>query len=142
MAFLFTQQQEQKKMYSTDKTRCCTVGGGDAVPPMHALLFTNTAWVLFYTARVSARQQQKMYVWIKQDGVQLEAGMESHQRMVSDKLSVGELMTTQMTALEPIMLVSKLEAVLRRCAHQAFPITNEVDKAFAASGILPLLHCR
>ncbi len=51
--------------------------------------------------------------------------------MVSDKLSVGELMTTQMTALEPVMLVSKLESVLRRCAHQAFPITNEVDKAFA-----------
>ncbi len=59
--------------------------------------------------------------------------MESHQRMVSDKLSVGELMTTQMTALEPVMLVSKLESVLRRCAHQAFPITTEVDKAFAAS---------
>ena len=53
--------------------------------------------------------------------------------MVSDKLSVGELMTTQMTALEPVMLVSKLEGVLRRCAHQAFPITNEVAKAFAAS---------
>ena len=53
--------------------------------------------------------------------------------MVSDKLSVGELMTTQMTALEPVMLVSKLESVLRRCAHQAFPITTEVDKAFAAS---------
>lgn len=53
--------------------------------------------------------------------------------MVSDKLSVGELMTTQMTALEPIMLVSKLETVLKRCAHQAFPITSEVEKAFAAS---------
>lgn len=53
--------------------------------------------------------------------------------MVSDKLSVGELMTTQMTALEPIMLVSKLESVLKRCAHQAFPITTEVEKAFAAS---------
>lgn len=62
--------------------------------------------------------------------------MESHQRMVSDKLSVGELMTTQMTALEPIMLVSKLETVLRRCAHQAFPITSEVEKAFAASTLL------
>ena len=65
--------------------------------------------------------------------MQLEAALESHQRMVSDKLSVGELMTTQMTALEPVMLVSKLESVLRRCAHQAFPITTEVDKAFAAS---------
>ena len=65
--------------------------------------------------------------------LQLEAALESHQRMVSDKLSVGELMTTQMTALEPVMLVSKLEGVLRRCAHQAFPITTEVDKAFAAS---------
>ena len=53
--------------------------------------------------------------------------------MVSDKLSVGELMTTQMTALEPVMLISKLEGVLKRCAHQAFPVTNEVDKAFAAS---------
>lgn len=53
--------------------------------------------------------------------------------MVSDKLSVGELMTTQLTALEPIVLVSKLETVLRRCAHQAFPITSEVEKAFAAS---------
>ena len=58
--------------------------------------------------------------------------------MVSDKLSVGELMTTQMTALEPIMLVSKLETVLRRCAHQAFPITSEVEKAFAASMLLHL----
>lgn len=72
------------------------------------------------------------------DVLQLEAGMESHQRMVSDKLSVGELMTTQMTALEPIMLVSKLETVLRRCAHQAFPITSEVEKAFAASMLLHL----
>lgn len=68
--------------------------------------------------------------------LQLEAALESHQRMVSDKLSVGELMTTQMTALEPIMLVSKLETVLRRCAHQAFPITSEVEKAFAASTLL------
>ena len=58
--------------------------------------------------------------------------------MVSDKLSVGELMTTQMTALEPVMLVSKLETVLKRCAHQAFPITSEVDKAFAASMLLSL----
>ena len=53
--------------------------------------------------------------------------------MVSDKLSVGELMTTQLTALEPVMLVSKLELVLKRCAHQAFPITSDVDKAFSAS---------
>ena len=60
--------------------------------------------------------------------------------MVSDKLSVGELMTTQMTALEPIMLVSKLETVLRRCAHQAFPITSEVEKAFAASRPLHLSY--
>ena len=68
--------------------------------------------------------------------MQTEAALESHQRMVSDKLSVGELMTTQMTALEPVMLVSKLEGVLRRCAHQAFPITTEVEKAFAASKAL------
>ena len=65
--------------------------------------------------------------------LQLEAALESHQRMVSDKLSVGELMTTQLTALEPVVLVSKLELVLRRCAHQAFPITSDVDKAFSAS---------
>ena len=65
--------------------------------------------------------------------LQLEAALESHQRMVSDKLSVGELMTTQLTALEPVVLVSKLELVLKRCAHQAFPITSDVDKAFSAS---------
>lgn len=59
--------------------------------------------------------------------------------MVSDKLSVGELMTTQLTALEPVMLVSKLQMVLTRCAHQAFPITSDVDKAFSASKLLPLL---
>ena len=40
--------------------------------------------------------------------LQLEAALESLQRMVSDKLSVGELMTTQLTALEPVTLVSRL----------------------------------
>ncbi|DBA70944.1 TPA: hypothetical protein ACH3X2_011387 [Trebouxia sp. C0005] len=79
-----------------------------------------------------------LHIKIRGAPVLLEAALESHQRMVSDKLSVGELMTTQMTALEPVMLVSKLEGVLRRCAHQAFPITTEVDKAFAANESFPL----
>ncbi|KAL3138646.1 hypothetical protein ABBQ32_006406 [Trebouxia sp. C0010 RCD-2024] len=79
-----------------------------------------------------------LHIKIRGAPVLLEAALESHQRMVSDKLSVGELMTTQMTALEPIMLVSKLETVLKRCAHQAFPITSEVEKAFAANDSFPL----
>ena len=39
------------------------------------------------------------------DGLQTEASLESHQRMVADKLSVSELMTTQLVALEPVMRV-------------------------------------
>ena len=37
--------------------------------------------------------------------LQTEASLESHQRMVADKLSVSELMTTQLVALEPVMRV-------------------------------------
>ena len=50
--------------------------------------------------------------------------------MTADKISVGELATTQIVALPPVPLCSELVEALQRCPHEALPITPEVAKAF------------
>ena len=50
--------------------------------------------------------------------------------MTADKISVGELATTQLVALPPVPLCSELVATLQKCKHQAFPVTSEVSQAF------------
>ena len=54
--------------------------------------------------------------------------------MVDDKLSVSELMTTSLIALPPVVPVRRLVDALRMCAHQAFPVTPEVEKALGDTG--------
>ena len=55
-------------------------------------------------------------------------------QLVDDKLSVSELMTTSLIALPPVVPVRRVVDVLRMCAHQAFPVTPQVDRALADSG--------
>ena len=61
--------------------------------------------------------------------------MDEHQRIVADKLTVAELVTTQLVALPPVVRLRELALTLSRCKHQAFPVTPEVDAAFQ-SGVL------
>ena len=61
--------------------------------------------------------------------LQTESGQEMRQRMVNSKLRVGELASTALVALPPVVRVSALAATLRACGHQAFPVTPEVKAA-------------
>lgn len=61
--------------------------------------------------------------------VQPEADMETHQQMVADKLTVGQLMTTSLLALPPLVPVQHLVATLRASTHHSFPVTTEVETA-------------
>ena len=60
----------------------------------------------------------------------MESGSEAHQRMMAEKISVGELATTQMIALKPVPTCADLVSTLRSSGHQAFPITAEVSQAY------------
>lgn len=55
--------------------------------------------------------------------------MDERQRVLADKLTVAELVTTQVVALPPVVRLRELISTMRRCKHQAFPITPEVDAA-------------
>ena len=63
------------------------------------------------------------------------------EQMVDDKLSVSELMTTSLIALPPVVPVRRVVDVLRMCAHQAFPVTPQVDRALADSGGCGAVGC-
>ncbi|KAK9843640.1 hypothetical protein WJX81_000756 [Elliptochloris bilobata] len=67
-----------------------------------------------------------------------ESGQEVRQRMVNGKLSVGELASTALVALPPVVRVSALAAALRSCSHQAFPVTPEVKAALQSDAAFPL----
>ena len=62
--------------------------------------------------------------------MQLEPNLKAHQAMVSDKLHVHEVMTTQLLAVAPVGKVKDLVDVLQRCKHQAFPVTPDVSGAW------------
>lgn len=66
--------------------------------------------------------------------LQTESGQEMRQRMVNSKLRVGELASTALVALPPVVRVSALAATLRACGHQAFPVTPEVKAALQSGG--------
>lgn len=55
--------------------------------------------------------------------------METHQQMVADKLTVGQLMTTCLLALPPLVPVHQLVTTLRTATHHSFPVTTEVETA-------------
>ncbi len=76
-----------------------------------------------------------------------EAALDSHQRMIADKLSVSELMSPGVTALPPLVPVAQLIETLRSCSHQASAVlpaaqtaeagwTSAADWRRAASGQL------
>lgn len=71
--------------------------------------------------------------------LQTESGQEMRQRMVNSKLRVGELASTALVALPPVVRVSALAATLRACGHQAFPVTPEVKAALQSGGCTPTL---
>ena len=50
--------------------------------------------------------------------------------MMAEKISVGELATTQLIALPPVPSCAELVATLKSSMHQAFPITAEVTQAY------------
>ena len=50
--------------------------------------------------------------------------------MMAEKISVGELATTQLIALKPLTPCADLVATLRSSRHQAFPVTAEVGQAY------------
>lgn len=60
----------------------------------------------------------------------MEAALEPHQRMVAGKVSVNELMTTQLVALPPVVHLRELVDTLRKVRHQTFPVTNDIKKAY------------
>ena len=68
--------------------------------------------------------------------------METHQQMVADKLTVGQLMTTQLLALPPIVPVRQLVSTLRSAAHHSFPVTREVEIAMGSEIDFELEVCR
>jgi hypothetical protein len=59
----------------------------------------------------------------------MEHGAEAHQRMITEKLAAGELASTQVVGLPPVVRLSQVAAVLRGCSHSAFPVTPDVDQA-------------
>ncbi|KAK9853864.1 hypothetical protein WJX84_007554 [Apatococcus fuscideae] len=66
----------------------------------------------------------------------LEPNLKAHQAMVSDKLHVHEVMTTQLLALAPVGKVKDLVDVLQRCKHQAFPVTPDVSGAWQSVTVI------
>ena len=56
--------------------------------------------------------------------------MQLQQAMVADKLTAGELMSTALVALPPLVPVETLVKTLATCRHAAFPVTE--DPAAAA----------
>lgn len=69
--------------------------------------------------------------------MQLEPNLKAHQAMVSDKLHVHEVMTTQLLAVAPVGKVKDLVDVLQRCKHQAFPVTPDVSGAWQSGTHTP-----
>ena len=63
--------------------------------------------------------------------------MDEHQRMVADKLTVAELVTTQLVAFPPLVRLRELALTLRRCKQKAFPVTTEVDAAYQSGELKP-----
>lgn len=57
--------------------------------------------------------------------------------MTADKISVGELATTQIVALPPVPACAQLVAALQGCQHEAFPVTAEVAQAYRAGEDAP-----
>lgn len=47
-----------------------------------------------------------------------EAALDCHQKMIADKLTIAELMTSGVTVLPPVAPVSDVIDVLRSCSHQ------------------------
>ena len=62
--------------------------------------------------------------------MQSESGQEIRQRMVADKLTVGDLASTALVALPPVVALRDLMQVLRSCPHAAFPVTPDVGAAY------------
>ena len=56
-----------------------------------------------------------------------EPGLTARQKMVADKLTVGELAASPVVALPPIAPVARVLAILASCTHSAFVVTPDAD---------------
>ena len=56
-----------------------------------------------------------------------EPGLTARQKMVADKLTVGELAAAPVVVLPPVVPVARLLAVLQSCNHQAFPVSPDAE---------------
>lgn len=54
-----------------------------------------------------------------------EPALTARQKMVADKLTVGELAAAPVVALPPIVAAGRLLEVLASCSHSAFPVTPD-----------------
>jgi chloride channel 7 len=79
-----------------------------------------------------------VHVRIRGTPVLSEPGTDARQRMAADKLSVGELAATEVTALPPILRVADAVAALRSTAHGSFPISPNTGGAAREGGAFEL----
>ena len=79
-----------------------------------------------------------VHVRIRGTPVLGEPGVDARQRMAADKLSVGELAATQVTALPPVLRVGDAVTALRSSGHGAFPISPNTGGAAREGGAFEL----
>ena len=79
-----------------------------------------------------------VHVRIRGTPVLSEPGTDARQRMAADKLSVGELAATEVTALPPVLRVADAVAALRSTAHGSFPISPNTGGAAREGGAFEL----
>ena len=58
-----------------------------------------------------------------------EPALTARQKMVADKLTVGELAAAPVVALPPVVAAGRLLEVLASCSHSAFPVTPDAGGA-------------
>jgi len=63
-----------------------------------------------------------------------EPALTARQKMVADKLTVGELAAAPVVALPPLVAADRLLEVLASCSHSAFPVTPDAGGAGVGIG--------
>ena len=63
-----------------------------------------------------------------------EPALTARQKMVADKLTVGELAASPVVALPPVVAAGKLLEVLASCSHSAFPVTPDARGGAGIAG--------
>ena len=64
-----------------------------------------------------------------------EPALTARQKMVADKLTVGELAAAPVVALPPVVAAGRLLEVLASCSHSAFPVTPDAGASGGGGGM-------